>query len=103
VGDLSDLRSRMLAMPAVEQRPSRWGADPAFWIGGREFVHCHGRLAEVRVTRSLMPKALRDARAIRRTRTSDWVQVPLAETDLVMSLAVLAVAPNLAERRRRRR
>lgn len=93
----------MLAMPAVEQRPSRWGADPAFWIGGREFVHCHGRVVEVRITRRLMPLALRDPRTIRRTRTSDWVQVPLAATDLVMTLAVLAVAPNLAEPRRRGR
>ena len=62
-------------------------------------MHCHGDQAEVRVTRSLMTEALRDPRVVRRTRTSDWVQMPIAETDLIASLAERAVAANLVGRR----
>lgn len=96
VGAIEALRYRILALPGIDERPSRWGADPAFWIAGREFVHCHGDQAEVRVTRSLMTEALSDPRVIRRTRTSDWVQVPIAETELIARLAERAVVANLA-------
>jgi hypothetical protein len=99
VGAIDALRQRLLAIPGVDEKPSRWGADPAFWIAGREFVHCHGDQAEVRVTRSLMTDALSDPQVIRRTRTSDWVQVPIAATDLIASLAERAVAANLIGRR----
>jgi hypothetical protein len=62
-------------------------------------VHCHGDQAEVRVTRSLMTDALSDPRVIRRTRTSDWVQVPIGATELIASLAERAVAVHLVGRR----
>jgi hypothetical protein len=99
VGAIEALRHRLLALPGIDERPSRWGADPAFWIAGREFVHCRGDQAEVRITRSLMTEALRDPRVIRRTRTSDWVQVPIAATELIANLAERAVAANLVSRR----
>jgi hypothetical protein len=97
------LRQRLVAIPGVEERPSRWGADPAFWIAGREFVHRHGEKVEVRVTRSLMAQALRDPRVARRTRTSDWVQIPIAATELIASLAEHAAAKNLDGRPARSR
>lgn len=97
------LRQRLVAVPGIEERPSRWGADPAFWIAGREFVHCHGDQVEVRVTRSLMAEALRDPRVVRRTRTSDWVQIPIAATDLIAGLAEHAAAKNLDRRPARTR
>jgi hypothetical protein len=103
VGAIDALRQRLLALPGVNERPSRWGADPAFWIARREFLHCHGDQAEVRVTRSLMTEALSDPRVIRRTRTSDWVQVPITETELIARLAKRAVAANLANLPARRR
>ena len=62
-------------------------------------MHCHGDQVEVRVTRSLMAEALRDPRVIRRTRTSDWVQIPMAETELIVSLAERAVTANFVGRR----
>jgi hypothetical protein len=99
VGAIEALRQRLLAIPGVDEKPSHWGADPAFWIAGREFVHCHGDQAEVRVTRSLMTDALSDPRVIRRTRTSDWVQVPIGATELIASLAERAAAANLVGRR----
>jgi hypothetical protein len=97
------LRQRLLAVPGVKERPSRWGADPAFWIAGREFAHCLGEQVEVRVTRSLMAEALSDPRVIRRTRTSDWVQIPIAATDLIAGLAEHAAAKNLEGRPARTR
>ncbi len=95
------LRQRLLALPGFEERPSRWGADPAFWIRGREIVHCHGAEVEVRVTRSLVSEALRDPRVIRRTRTSDWVKVPVRETELIVRLADRAIRANQRELERR--
>jgi len=95
VGAIEALRHRLLAVPGIDEKRSRWGADPAFWTAGREILHCHGDLAEVRVTRGLMSEALSDPRVIRRTRTSDWVRVPIAETELIARLAERAVAMNL--------
>ncbi len=93
--DEADALSRqVLALPGVELRPSRWGADPAFWVFGREFLHCHGGEVEMRVTRRRMAEALRLPGVVRRTRTSDWVQVPLDATDVVMRLAKLALEAN---------
>jgi hypothetical protein len=50
-----------------------------------------------------MTEALSDPRVIRRTRTSDWVQVPITETELIARLAKRAVAANLANLPARRR
>ena len=88
----------MRELPGAEELPSRWGADPAFWVGGREIVHCHGGEVEVRVTRRLMSGALSHPGAVRRSRTSDWVQVPISETDLIMELAAMAASANIADR-----
>jgi hypothetical protein len=92
------LRERLLGTDGVEERPSRWGADPAFWVAGREFVHCHRGVAEVRVTRRLMSEALDHPAVVRRSRTSDWVQIPLSETDLIVRLATRAIDANRAGR-----
>jgi hypothetical protein len=97
------LRRRLLSADGVEERPSRWGADPAFWVAGRELVHCHGGVAEVRVTRRLMTEALDHPEVVRRTRTSDWVQVPISQTDLIVRLAALAIDANRAVRGRENR
>ncbi len=48
----------------------------------------------MRVTRRRMAEALRLPGVVRRTRTSDWVQVPLDATDVVMRLAKLALEAN---------
>jgi hypothetical protein len=94
VGGTQALTRRLLALPGVEQRPSRWGADPAFWAGGRELVHCHRGEVEVRVTRRRMQEALNQPGVVRRTRTSDWVQVAAADHDLVVRLTRLALEAN---------
>ncbi len=57
-------------------------------------IHCHDGEVEVRVTRRHMAEALGQPGVVRRTRTSDWVQVPLADTELVVRLARLALEAN---------
>lgn len=69
-----------------EQAPSRWGADPAFWWQGREVVHTHGDLIEIRLTRKGI-RGLEDERAMLRARTSDWVMVSSEHEDLIVELA----------------
>jgi len=84
----------MRDIPGVEERPSQWGADPAFWIDNREFVHVHAGEVEIRVTRRRMRDALSDPRVVRRTPTSDWVQVPIGESALAQRLARVALDAN---------
>ena len=76
-----------------EQEPSRWGADPAFWWHGRELVHTHGTLVEIRLTRRGI-RELEDDRAMLRARTSDWVMVSSEHEDLIVALAARARALN---------
>ncbi len=89
-------------MPGVAQRPSRWGANPAFWVSGREFVHHHAGEIEVRVTRWGMAQALSNPKVVRRSPHSDWVQIAASETELIVRLARAAADANRAELRRRR-
>jgi hypothetical protein len=76
-----------------EQAPSRWGADPAFWWQGRELVHTHGNLVEIRLTRKGI-RDLQDDRAMLRARTSDWIMVRSEHEDLIVDLAECARALN---------
>ena len=85
-------------LPALEEAPSRWGADPAFWTNGREIVHFHEKGVEIRLTRKLI-RRLDDERPIERTRTSDWVFVPFGEEDLIMQLAKQAIEANSGSER----
>jgi hypothetical protein len=75
-----------LSSLGFEQAPSRWRADPAFWWKGRELVHTHGDLVEIRLTRKGI-RELDDDRAMLRARTSDWVMVSSEHEDLIVELA----------------
>jgi hypothetical protein len=86
---LADLR----LLPDVEVAPSQWTGEPALWIDGREIVHAHGALVEIRLTGKLI-NALDDERAMRRARTSDWVLLARAERELILDLARRAVEAN---------
>lgn len=90
----AELLGRLRELPDVEERPSQFHGEPSFWIDGREFVHFHGdRWIEVRLTGKLITR-LDDDRAMRRTRTSDWVMVESQHTDLIIDLARQALAAN---------
>ena len=90
----TELLERLRALPDVEERPSQFHGEPAFWIDGREFVHFHGdQWIELRLTGPLISR-LEDERAMRRTRTSDWVMVETRHADLIVDLARQALAAN---------
>jgi hypothetical protein len=77
----------------VEVAPSQWTGEPALWVDGREIVHEHGDYIEIRLTGKLI-NALDDDRAMRRSRTSDWVLVDKRERELISDLARRAVDAN---------
>ena len=87
------LAAELRRLPGVEEAPSQWTGAMAFWIDGREFVHFHGDLVEIRLTRKRISR-LDDERVARRTRTSDWVVVPARERTLVLELARAALEAN---------
>jgi hypothetical protein len=89
-----ELLAQLAELPDVEQRPSQFNGEPAFWIDGREFVHLHGdQWIEVRLTGKLINR-LDDERALRRSRTSDWVMVDVQHADLIVELARWALEAN---------
>ena len=88
------LLAQLASLPDVEQRPSQFHGEPAFWIDGREFVHTHGDdWIEIRLTGKLINQ-LDDERALRRSRTSDWVMVDPRHSDLILELARRALDAN---------
>ena len=88
------LLRRLRELPDVEERPSQFHGEPAFWIDGREFVHAHGdQWVEVRLTGKLINR-LDDERAMRRSRTSDWVMIETRHADLIVALARQALEVN---------
>ena len=91
---MNELPARLAELPDVEQRPSQFHGEPALWIDGREFVHTHGeRWVEIRLTSRLINR-LDDERAMRRSRTSDWVMVDVQHVELILELARQALEAN---------
>jgi Family of unknown function (DUF5519) len=88
-----DLLAELRRLPHVEVAPSQWTGEPALWVDGREIVHEHGDLIEIRLTGKLINR-LDDDRAMRRARTSDWVMVDANERSLILELARQAVEAN---------
>jgi hypothetical protein len=93
---MNELLARLAELPGVEQRPSQFHGEPAFWIDNREFVHTNGeQWIEIRLTGKLINR-LDDERALRRSRTSDWVMVDTQHADLIVELAHRALDANRA-------
>jgi hypothetical protein len=88
-----ELLAELCRLPDVDVAPSQWTGEPALWVDGREIVHAHGELVEIRLTGKLI-NAMDDERAMRRTRTSDWVLVASGERELILDLAGRAVEAN---------
>jgi hypothetical protein len=89
-----ELLRRLADLPGVDQRPSQFNGEPALWIDGREFLHFHGTdIVEIRLTGKGIT-ALDDERAMRRSRTSDWVMVDVRHADLILDLARAALELN---------
>jgi hypothetical protein len=91
---VNELLARLAELPDVEQRPSQFHGEPAFWIDGHEFVHTNGdEWIEIRLTGKLINR-LEDERVLRRSRTSDWVMVDPRHDDLILELARRALEEN---------
>ena len=91
---MNELLGRLAELPGVETKASQFHGEPAFWIDGREFAHTNGdRWIEVRLTGKLINR-LDDERAMRRSRTSDWVMVDVEHADLIVELARQALDAN---------
>ena len=91
---MNELLARLAELPDVEQRPSQFHGEPAFWINGREFAHTNGdEWIEIRLTGKLINR-LEDERVLRRSRTSDWVMVDPRHEDLILELARRSLQAN---------
>jgi hypothetical protein len=88
-----ELIAKLRGLPGVEVAPSQWTGTPAIWLDGREIIHSHGQWIEIRLTGKVINQ-LDDERALRRARTSDWVMVDAAESDLIVDLAQQALEAN---------
>ena len=72
----AELTARILALPGVEERKSRFADFLAFHVGQREFAHFHSdEELDVRLTRVCIREL-----GIEGART-DWVAVPLRTQD----------------------
>lgn len=74
-----ELSARILELPDVKERKSKFAAAPAFFRGKKEFAHFHGpREIDLRVTkakiRSLGLLKCEDARIAIENRSGDWIQ-----------------------------
>ena len=88
------LLEALRTLPDVEEWPSQFHGEPAFWIDGREFAHTHGdHEIEVRLTRKLITR-VDDERVVRRARSSDWVILRQSDEQLVLELARQALEAN---------
>jgi Family of unknown function (DUF5519) len=78
------LEARLLSLPGIRRKASRWGGGLAFYVGTREILHYHGsREVDIRVTREVARqyRKLRspDLRLRFRHSGSDWVATRLEE------------------------
>ena len=87
------LLAELSAIDGVEVAPSQSTGEPALWVDNREIVHAHGDWIEIRLTGKLFNQ-LDDERAMRRSRTSDWVMVDANHADLIVDLARQALEAN---------
>ncbi len=77
------LDMKILSLPGVERRESRWGHMTAYWMGTREFAHFHSEdRLDIRVVRKAlkdMPEIRLDRRVVLRPQASDWIEFRLTE------------------------
>lgn len=88
----TELTGRILRLPGVELKPSRFTGDEAFFAGPREIAHFHGEgVLDIRLARA-GTRARGDARARR-----DWLEFAYAcrgDLDRAVELVREAVVAN---------
>ena len=79
-----ELERRLTEIPEVVRRPSRWGHESAYHVGGREIAHFHGdQRLDVRLTkeriREYRSEGDFDERVTTRGSSAEWVTVRVLE------------------------
>lgn len=78
-----ELINRLLSIPAIEERRSRFQDSDALWHVGKEFLHFDtSDLVDLRLGRRTIRAnregKLKDHRIVTRDRESDWVNIRLS-------------------------
>jgi len=90
-----ELERRLVGIPGVTPKPSRYGHGTSYWSGGREVAHFHGESRmDVRLTREEIRRRRSEGTLDPRLRTrgpySEWVEVPVADPrDIPFALALV--------------
>lgn len=97
----AELTGRVLGIPGVELRRSRFTGDEAFFAGRREIAHFRGdRALDVRLTRARIRELAADRRVVLRG-ASDWCEFAFARReDLDRAVELVALAASAARRGR---
>jgi hypothetical protein len=97
----AELTGRILGLPGVEVRRSRFTGDEAFFAGRREIAHFHGnRVLDIRLTRARIRELPADRRVTLRG-TSDWCEFAFTRREDLDRAAELVAAAATADRRGR--
>lgn len=92
------LDEKVVSLPGIVRRRSRWGGPEAYYVGSREIGHYHNAdEIDVRVTKEYAKQFKSDSRAILRKRSSDWVAIGFrneADLEFVVEAMKLAMAAN---------
>ena len=93
-----ELERRLVEIPDVSRRPSRYGDAFSYFVGRREIAHFHGdQRLDVRLTKEVIRqhKADRDLDPRIRTRgpSAEWVEIHLlSERDIPLAVALVSEA-----------
>ena len=79
-----DLERKLMEIPGLTRRPSRWGHTYAYHVGDREIAHFHGdQRLDVRLTkeriRELKSEGGLDERVRTRGASAEWASVSVRE------------------------
>ncbi|HTP53866.1 MAG TPA: luciferase family protein [Thermoplasmata archaeon] len=91
----AELERRLVGLPGLDRRPSRWGERPAYFVGEREIAHFHGDLRmDVRLTKELIRERTKEHAFDERVRTrgpsAEWASVTVASVrDIPLALALV--------------
>ncbi len=92
-----ELTSRILDIPFVEERKSKFGSEFAFFFGKREIAHFHSNeTIDIRLTKRL----IKDRKLTEKAPKSDWHEVIFTkEADLprIVELIQAAVRANKSQ------
>lgn len=95
------LDAKIIALPNVTKRKSRWGVSDAYYVGDREVGHYHTpHEIDIRVTKGHTKRFRSDLRAKLRKHSSDWVALRFnseADFELILEAMELAVSSNQPE------